>query len=452
MSVNQTIYNLPNKVNALAVNSKKFTQFTVFFFVRVGSKNETSIENGISHILEHMVFKKTKKFKDSVTMSTFLEKHGISFNAYTSNNMTCYYFNCSSSSKNLDKCFYIADQMLKHLVIDNEDLKKEINVVLQEYYISRDNPSSFIRDLLEHKYFDNHPLSQYVLGTKDNILNITKNQIQQFYLNNYKNENISVGIIGNVPKNFKNLLYKYFNDKLFDKSKIVETKIKKNTSENVINKVLKNKNIKQLKPFNKIINSSNRILNIINKNINQNYIVFMFPHRGLFDKDIEYNSIIADIMGGSGFTSKLFQIIREKYGLTYNVNVSNFNYEEGGLFQIRIQVNKEDTKKTVKIIIKTLKKFKKNGLVNVKELKEFKSKILDQLNTSLDDISTLDNLYLDKYIFENKIFNMKEYKKFIKTLKKDTINEKYNQLVDLSKCQILCYGKCKLNLLEKNFL
>lgn len=452
MSINQTIYNLPNKVNALAVNSKKFTQFTVFFFVRVGSKNETSTENGISHMLEHMVFKKTKKFKDAITMSIFLEKHGISFNAYTSNNMTCYYFNCSTSSSNLEKCFYIADQMLKHMVIDNEDLEKERNVILQEYYIVKDNPSSYIGDLLEHKYFDNHPLGQYIIGTKENILNISKKEIQQFYKNHYKNENISVGIIGNIPKNFKNLLYKYFSDKLFEKNKIIETKIKQNTSESIINKVLKNKNIKQLKPFNKLINNSNRILNIDNKNINQNYIVFMFPHLGLFDKDIEYNSIIADIIGGSGFTNKLFGLLREKYGLTYNINVSNINYEEGGLFKIRIQVNKEDTKKTVKIIMNALKKFKKKGLVSVKELKEYKSRSLDHLNTALDDLSTLDNIYLDKYIFENKIFNMKEYKKFIKGLKKNIVNEKYNQLVDLKKCQILCYGKCKLKIKEKDFL
>ena len=452
MSINQTIYNLPNKVNALAVNSKKFTQFTVFFFVRVGSKNETSIENGISHMLEHMVFKKTEKFKDALSMSIFLEKHGITFNAYTSNNMTCYYFNCSTSSSNLDKCFYIADQMLKHMVIDDEELKKERNVILQEYYIVKDNPSSYIGDLLEHKYFDNHPLSQYIIGTKENILNISKKQIQQFYKNHYKNENISIGIIGNIPKNFKNLLYKYFSDKLFEKNKILETKIKQNTSESIINKVLKNKNIKQLKPFSKVISNSNKILNVDNKQINQNYIVFMFPQGGLFDKDIEYYSIIEDIIGGSGFTNKLFQLLREKYGLTYNVNVSNINYEEGGLFKIRIQVNKEDTKKTVKIIIKELKKFRKKGLVNVKELKEFKSRILDNLNTSLDDLNTLDNLYLDKYIFENKIFNMKNYKNFIKGLKKNTVNEKYNQLVDLKKCQILCYGKCKLNFREKDFL
>ena len=452
MSINQTIYNLPNKVNALAVNSKKFTQFTVFFFVRVGSKNETSVENGISHMVEHMVFKKTEKFKDALSMSIFLEKHGITFNAYTSNNMTCYYFNCSTSSNNLDKCFYIANQMLNHMVIDDEDLKKERNVILQEHYIVEDNQSSYINDLLEHKYFDNHPLSQYIIGTKENILNISKKQIQQFYKNNYKNENISIGIIGNIPKNFKNLLYKYFCDKLFEKNKIVETKIKQNTPESVINKVLKNKNIKQLKPFTKLITNSNRILNINNEHINQNYIVFMFPQGGLFDKDIEYYSIIGDIIGGSGFTNKLFQLLREKHGLTYNVNVSNINYEEGGLFKIRIQVNKEDTKKTFKIIIKALKKYKKKGLVKVKELKEFKSKLLDQLNTSLDDLSTLDNLYLDKYIFEHKIFNMKEYKKFIKGLKKNTINEKYNKLVDLKKCQILCYGKCKLNIKDKIFL
>mgnify|MGYP006099638735 CR=1 FL=1 len=452
MSINQTIYNLPNKVNALAVNSKKFTQFTVFFFVRVGSKNETSHENGISHILEHMVFKKTEKFKDALSMSIFLEKHGISFNAYTSNNMTCYYFNCSTSANNLDKCFYIADQMIKKMVINEEHLKKERNVILQEYYIGNDNPSAYFRDLLENKYFDNHPLSQYIIGTKENILNISKKQIQQFYKNHYKNENISIGIIGNVPSNFKNLLYKYFSDKLFDKNKIIETKIKQSTPESVINNVLKNKNIKQLKPFTKVINNSNKIINVDNKNINQNYIVFMFPQGGLFDKDIEHHSVIADIVGGNGsFTSKLFQLIREKHGLTYNINVSNINYEEGGLFKIQIQVNTEDTRKTIKIIINALKRFKKKGLINIKELKELKSRVLDNLSTSLDNLSTLDNLYLDKYIFENKIFNMKDYKTFIKSLKKNIINEKYNQLIDLNKCQILCYGKCKLKFNEKQF-
>ena len=72
------------------------------------------------------------------------------------------------------------------------------------------------------------------------------------------------------------------------------------------------------------------------------------------------------------------------------------------------------------------------------------------MNTTLDNISSLDNLYLDEYIFENKIFNMNHYKKFIKSLKKNIINEKYNHLVDIEKCQILCYGKCKINL-KHNF-
>ena len=451
MSVKQTIYNLPNNIDALAVNSKKFTQFTVFFFVRVGSKNEISENNGISHILEHMVFKKTKKFKDSLTMSTFLEKHGISFNAYTSNNMTCYYFNCRSTSSNLNKCFYIANQMLNHLVIDNKHLETEKNVILQEYYISEDNPKSYFTDLIEHKYFENHPLGQFIIGTKENILNITKNQIEQFYKNHYKNENISVGVIGNIPKNFKQLLYKYFSNNKFEKSKIIETKVKSNTSELMLSKIIKKKNIKQLKPFNKIINNTNRIIHVNNLNINQNYIALMFPHKGLFDENKEYYSIIGKIVGGNGdFTSKLFDLLREKHGLTYNINVSNINYEEGGFLKIQIQVNKEDTNKTIKILVNSLKKFRKKGLINVKELKELKSKIFEILNTTLDNISSLDNLYLDKYIFENKIFNMNHYKKFIKSLKKNIINEKYNYLVDIEKCQILCYGKCKINL-KHNF-
>ena len=451
MSVQQTLYNLPNNIDALSVNCKKFSQFTIYFFVRVGSKNETPDINGISHILEHMVFKKTKKFKNALTMSTFLEKHGISFNAYTSNNMTCYYFNCSSTSSNLDKCFYIADQMLNHLIIDKVDLEKEKNVVLQEFYIGEDNPKAYFTDLTEHNFFDNHPLGQYIIGNKENILNITKNQIEQFYKNHYKNENISVGVIGNIPKNFKNLLYKYFNQNKFDKSEIKTTKINSKTPESIISKLISKNNTKQLKPFFKRINNNNRIIYETNKNLNQNYIVLMFPQKGLFDENIDYYSIIADILGGTGkFTSKLFELLREKYGLTYNINCYNINYEEGGFLKIQIQVNKEDTNKTVKILINALKKFRKKGLVNFKELKEVKSRILDNLDTALDKINNLDYLYLDKYIFENKIFNMNHYKKFIKSLKKNIINDKYNQLVNIKQCQILCYGNCKLKL-KPNF-
>ena len=180
----------------------------ISFVIKIGSKHETPKINGISHFLEHMLFKGTEKYPNHQDINKTLDSAGVDFNAFTDKNMTGYYFKFLPNDKTIKLVCNMIYEMLFKSRIREKDLEIERNVVIQEYNQMVDTPDEYVNEIIEEFAFEGHPLGKSVIGTKKTINNITKKDIDQFYKSNYKYSNMFISITGNFPHDIEVLLKK----------------------------------------------------------------------------------------------------------------------------------------------------------------------------------------------------------------------------------------------------
>ena len=464
---------LNNKIPTYLVNYNQFKKFSVYFFVNVGSAFEENKIKGISHFLEHMVFKNTKKIPNAIALASYLEKYGITFNAYTNKVKTCYYFKSPSTIKNLEKICLVAKEMLFHMKIKDKDLEIERNIIRQEHNSGKDNIDDIFYTLMERHYFNNHPLQDNVDGDIKTINNITRNDIINFYETYYQPKNIGIGIIGNVPKSYFKIINSAFgqlpkNYNIFNKLisqtqtpikhsitnrqmtlKSMKTKKQKsntlhlgkekeNSETKIILKQLKNhtKSFGTVNPY--IIRNEKTPIKYyhIDKS-HQSIIAFIFGSKSITHSDYYMTNVISEIIGGNGrYSNKFFDLIREKYGLSYHIKSGHIQYIEGGFMYIYVKVNHKTVLQTINVISKELKSYTKE-LVNAKELLDFKKNILQRSDTLLENYDNLEFFYLDDMIYKFKEFNLKTYLDRIKNLKLIELNECSRQLLQKDNYQVI---------------
>ena len=132
---------------------------------------------------------------------------------------------------------------------------------------------------------------------------------------------------------------------------------------------------------------------------------------------------IADIIGGSGrYSNKFFDLIREKYGLSYHIKAGQISYIEGSFMYIYVKVNHKDVKETINVISKELKNYTKS-LINNQDLNEFKTNFINRYDNLLENYDSLEDVYLDDLIYKFKEFNLEDYLEKIKKLSVDDINK-----------------------------
>ena len=456
---------LSNDIPIYSVRYNEFVKFSIYFFVNVGSVFEEKSVLGLSHFLEHMTFKKTSKFKSAIQLATYLEKHGITFNAYTNKVKTCYYFKGPSTLKNLERICDVAKEMLFHMEIKDKDLEIERNIIRQEYNSGNDNITKIFHNLMEQHYFNNHPLDNNVIGTITTINSISKNDIINFYQKYYTPDNIKIGLIGNVPKNYLKLLNKVLghlpkkynlhnknnNGKIYSNSLSFISKSKKNSSKYL--HLDEEKNISEQDLFLRREKNHTNTFGIVKPYLerggkttityykinesHQSQIGFLFGGKGITHKDSFMIDMIAEIIGGSGrYSNKFFDLIREKYGLSYHIKTGQIQYIEGGYMYIYVKVNHNDIAQTIKVISKELKNYTKS-LITQDELKEFKSNYINRFDNLLESYDSLEEVYLDDLIYKFKEFNLKEYLDKLKKLTIDDINKFASQFLQKKNYRVI---------------
>lgn len=459
---------LSNDIPIYSVRYSNFTKFSIFFFVNVGSVFEDKSVLGLSHFLEHMTFKKTSKFKNAIQLASYLEKYGITFNAYTNKIKTCYYFKGPSTIKNLERICDVAKEMLFHMEIKDSDLEIERNIVIQEYNSDRDNINGVFYYLMEKHYFNNHPLDNNIIGSIKSIKSVTKDDIINFYKKYYNPDNIKIGLIGNIPKKYLQSLSKVLGHlpkkyNLYNKSNypnngnnhlkplisISKSKKKKSNTthldgEDIISEqdlFLKREKYHTklfgiVKPYRENKSKSTITNYSINKS-HQSHIGFIFGGRGSIHKDSFMIDIIAEIIGGSGrYSNKFFDLIREKYGLSYHIKTGQISYLEGGFMYIYVKVNHIDVRQTIKVITKELKTYTKL-LINRQELSEFKTNYISRYENILESYDSLEEVYLNDLIYRFKEFNLEKYLNKVKKLKVEDINKFASQFLQKNNYNVI---------------
>lgn len=408
----------------------------IYFYFKIGSKNEPNHLSGISHFLEHMIFKGSKKYEKYIDISKTFDKLGISFNAYTSKELTVYYFKFISTSQNLDLICKITQDMVFNPLMDEKEIKNERNVIIQELKDDEDDIDEEIDDKIEEILFDGNTLGRCIIGTIKSLNNISKQDLVNYHQQYYKLDNLIIGLSGNIPssKQYLNIINKYF-------SKTI-------TNNKTITKLIPLDTQIQYQPTTFINHQQSYLIKCIPKSLSQNYIHIMFKTKGFNDPDKLIQKFIGNILGGN-MSSRLFVEIREKLGLVYSIKCDYNSFEEVGYFDIISQTEVDDTYKCVRKILEELDKMK-SIIIPDEEIESNKTNYVNNLKISFDDIEVENEFYSKQLIMSNKIELLEDVISRTNNITSKDIMRVSKELFNFNNNLIICiFGKCKKTKIEK---
>lgn len=340
-------------------------------WIRVGSAYEMKNNNGISHMIEHMLFKGTTT-KTAKEIADVISKIGDDVNAFTGKEVTCYYGSTVTSS--LDRLIDLLADMLMNSRFDDKDLEKEKRVICDEIDMYEDSPEDLVHELLQRKIYGEHALGYIISGNKTVVRSFTGQQLKAFMKLHYTADNIIISVAGNYER--EALIAKL--ESCFSKLRVGDKKAA------LVSKQLKNSQMITVDPYqprygykdmNKITYHS--CFCTRNKDIEQLHINLAFPAISLKSSKNDIFSVFNSILGGSN-NSKLFQKIREDLGLAYSIYSYGSSFEDTGLLHIDITVNPAQANLVMDTTWQVLKEIRKDGITK-EELDTHKSQVMTEL-------------------------------------------------------------------------
>lgn len=327
---------------------------TICAFIKTGSRYETPSSSGISHLLEHMVFKGTKNFPNPRMISEGIEKVGGSMNASTDRELTIYW--CKVPSDYLSAALAIIRDMLVEPLLLADDLDKEKSVVLEEIHMSLDDPSSKAELLLEELLWTGHPLGQSIAGSEESLKGIKLSELTDYWRLQYSPANTVLSIAGNFE--VKRVLGEI--DKLFgDWASTSHLPFEAFTSHQ----------------------DSPGIL-LETKKTQQTQVCLAF--HGVSVTDTQRDAVnLLDTLLGDGMSSRLFVELRENKALTYDIHSYNNQLTDCGSFHINSGVDSKRLHHALSGIMAELKGIKQN--ITEDELTKAKTLQKGRMELRLED-------------------------------------------------------------------
>lgn len=364
---------LSNGLRVLTVPLHDTKAVTVFVFAKVGSRNERQDINGISHFIEHMMFKGTKKRPSTLAISKLLDGVGASYNAFTSKDWTGYYVKISAKHASL--ALDIVSDILRHSTFPPEEIEKERGAVIEEINMYEDNPTMSIDDLFEQVVFGtHHPLGWNIAGPKEVIRTVSRATMLRYRQQFYHAKNMWVVVAGHMDEDIDQEIKKYFGA------------VRPRTT------------TPKTKPYHPVQGKS---IIVKNKDVEQIQIGLGARAFGYNDKRQPALGLLSNILGGS-MSSRLFIQVRERRGLCYSVHASTSPYEDTGAFMIQAGLDKSRLVEALKVIMAELKKLKTTP-VSAAELKRAKENTRGRMDLSFEDSDALASWYGRQALFYKKI-------------------------------------------------
>ncbi|MDZ7693403.1 MAG: pitrilysin family protein [Balneolaceae bacterium] len=314
---------------------------TAGIWVNTGSRNESNKQAGITHFLEHMLFKGTEE-RSSYDIAMSMESVGGYLNAFTSSEYTCYYSRCLNTQ--LDRALDVLSDMVLHPIFPEEEIEKEKKVVIEEMKMYRDSPDDYLFEEFSGNVFNNHPLGRPVIGYEDTVSNFERSDLYDYMEDRYQPWNLLVSVAGNLEhERVVEIVERYFGDvksKDYDEQKLP---------------------LSEYQPGSETFT----------KPIEQTHLII--GRRGLdYDHEDKFRLLLANTVLGGGMSSRLHQNVREKFGYCYSINTFNQSYRDTGLFGIYVGTDLDYVDHVRELIYQELTKIQDKS-ISSKELEESKS-------------------------------------------------------------------------------
>lgn len=351
-----------NKIsNGLTIATKEMNQMesvSIGIWIRTGVRYENNINNGISHLLEHLLFKGTKT-RDMKKIKELIEGRGGSFNGFTSEEFTCYLVKLLA--KDVELGVDILSDMVLNPRLDEKEVEKEKSVVIEEINMYKDIPAQHVHEILSEMLWPKQPLGLPLAGSVESVLSISRKDVVAYRESYYNPNNMLLIACGKLKdKEFSALTDKYL-------SKVSS---------------------KQVPNFDKAKKEQKLpALSLNFKETEQTHVALGFHAPDRFSPD-RYAASMLNIILGANMSSRLFHTVRDEMALCYEISSSMRKYEDAGSFVIGVGLEENKLMKALETIFKELNIIK-NKTVNKEELERAKEFYKGQLLFTLEDTMSL---------------------------------------------------------------
>jgi len=336
-------------------------------WVDVGTRDERADQIGVSHLLEHMVFKGTKT-RTAYQIAKSLEALGGELNAFTSREQTCYH--ALVLKDHWAEALEVLCDLVSHMKFSKKDFSLEKGVILQEIAMAEENPEEYVFDLFFEVCFGRHPLGRSILGTLKSVTHMKMQDVYAHYKHQYQGSRLLVSAAGNVD-----------HEELVQKAQQLLVGKKKKKFPNLDTKP-------RWQPH-KIIRE---------KDTEQVHFLIGMPFPSFTSKE-RFAGVILNAMLGGGMTSRLYQSIRERRGLAYSIYSTLNSFEDAGILNIYAGIDPDKVEELVELVSKEFQKLRRQGLKR-SEIDNYKTQVVGSLLLGADDAENrMNSIAINELVF-----------------------------------------------------
>jgi len=370
-------FTLKNGLRLVTVPMKNTRAVTVLVLVGTGSKYETKNINGISHFLEHMFFKGTKKRPNTLAIAETLDRVGGEYNAFTDKEVTGYW--AKVDSKHVDLALDWVSDIFLNSKLNQKEIEREKGIIIEELNMYLDNPSRHVGDLWDKLLYKNQPAGWLILGEKETIRKMTRTDFINYLKSHYSSHNTVIAAAGNINRDVKNKIQNYFE------------------AINVVSSPKKNKVIEKQKRPETLIHY---------KKTDQTHLVLGVRGYDIFHSDKYVLNILSIILGGS-MSSRLWIKIREREGLAYYVRTGIDAATDTGYLYTRAGIDNNRVDRAIQIILENYQLIR-DKKVDKEELRKAKDFIKGRTILAMEESDEQAGFYAGQELIENRILTLEE--------------------------------------------
>ena len=386
---------LPNGLTILTEEMDHIRSVSMGIWVKTGSRHEDPAVNGISHFIEHMVFKGTRN-RSAEDIARQVDSIGGNMDAFTGKETIC--FNIKVLDEHLPIAVDVLSDMVLNPVFDAGEILRERGVILEEIKMDEDNPDYLVHEIFTQNFFKDHPLGKPILGTKETVRRFDQPSILDFYGRKFAPGNLIIAAAGNIKHpEFVELLRKQFESLPASSNGWYDTPPK--THSRII---LRNK-----------------------KSLEQVQICVGVPSYSI-SHEKRYASYILNTLLGGGMSSRLFQNVREKQGLVYSIFSELNPFRDTGLLSVYAGTSRESAPKVVQAVVNEFRQLKGNPISD-EELTRAKDQLKGSLMLSLESTTARMSNLARQEMYYKRFFSMDEIIDRIQAVTKEDIITSANE-------------------------
>jgi len=380
---------LPNGLTVISEQMQHIRSVSIGVWIKTGSRDEEPKSNGISHFIEHMLFKGSAN-RSAEAIARQVDSIGGNMDAFTAKECIC--FNMKVVDEHLPVAMDVLSDLVLHPLFKDEDITREKGVILEEIKMDEDSPDYLVHEIFTQSFFQDHPLGKPILGTRDTVRTFKRTNVVDFYQRCFTPENIIVCAAGNLEhKRFVDLVKKHFGQ---------------------IKTVKKGKRSSRPK-------TASRIMLRNKKSLEQVQICLGVPSYPIAHEQ-RYASYLLNSLLGGGMSSRLFQNIRERQGLAYAIYSDLSPYRDTGCLCVYAGTSRESAAKVVTSVVRELYRLK-SETVSAEELRRSKDQLKGSLMLSLESsTSRMSNLARQEMYFD-RFFTLDELIERIELVKAEDL-------------------------------